>query len=164
MINGGIYTTIVYKKDMRSGITYAYDSKSHWDKEKQQSPLMDGIVRPKPNSPLNQTKTSHTSITVRLTCSPSWPWKQVWLRTYRLVSVTWRTWSFRSQSTWCWNLKARCIGSITGKNCMFIPQTSRFFHNRATTYWGRLLRAKSLTSFADKVKADPEEYYAYDST
>lgn len=37
MINGGIYTTIVYKKDMRSGITYAYDSKSHWDKEKQQS-------------------------------------------------------------------------------------------------------------------------------
>ncbi|MEN2316363.1 IS1634 family transposase [Lacticaseibacillus paracasei] len=37
MINGGIYTTIVYKKDMRSGITYAYDSKSHWDKEKQRS-------------------------------------------------------------------------------------------------------------------------------
>lgn len=28
---------IVYQKDKRSGITYAYESKSYWDKEKQQS-------------------------------------------------------------------------------------------------------------------------------
>lgn len=28
---------IVYQKDRRSGITYAYESKSYWDKEKQQS-------------------------------------------------------------------------------------------------------------------------------
>lgn len=29
--------SIVYNKDKRSGITYAYESKSYWDKEKQQS-------------------------------------------------------------------------------------------------------------------------------
>jgi hypothetical protein len=28
---------IVYQKDKHSGITYAYDSKSYWDKEKKQS-------------------------------------------------------------------------------------------------------------------------------
>ncbi|MCI1892545.1 MAG: transposase [Schleiferilactobacillus harbinensis] len=28
---------IVYQKDKRSGTTYAYDSKFHWDKEKKQS-------------------------------------------------------------------------------------------------------------------------------
>jgi len=28
---------IVYQKDKRSGITYAYESKAHWDKEKKQS-------------------------------------------------------------------------------------------------------------------------------
>ena len=28
---------IVYQKDKRSGITYAYESISHWDKEKKQS-------------------------------------------------------------------------------------------------------------------------------
>ena len=28
---------IVYQTDKRSGITYAYESISHWDKEKQQS-------------------------------------------------------------------------------------------------------------------------------
>ncbi|EPC56176.1 transposase, IS4, partial [Lacticaseibacillus paracasei subsp. paracasei Lpp189] len=28
---------IAYQKDKRSGIIYAYDSKSHWNKEKQQS-------------------------------------------------------------------------------------------------------------------------------
>ena len=28
---------IVFQKDKRSGITYAYESKSHWDKEKKQS-------------------------------------------------------------------------------------------------------------------------------
>lgn len=29
--------SIVYQKDKRSGITYAYESKAFWDKEKQQS-------------------------------------------------------------------------------------------------------------------------------
>lgn len=29
--------SIVYNTDKRSGITYAYESKSYWDKEKQQS-------------------------------------------------------------------------------------------------------------------------------
>ena len=29
--------SIVYNKDKRSGITYAYESKSYWDKEKKQS-------------------------------------------------------------------------------------------------------------------------------
>jgi hypothetical protein len=29
--------SIVYNKDKRSGITYAYESKSHWDNEKKQS-------------------------------------------------------------------------------------------------------------------------------
>ena len=29
--------TIVYQKDNRSGITYAYESVSYWDKEKKQS-------------------------------------------------------------------------------------------------------------------------------
>ena len=29
--------TIVYQTDKRSGITYAYQSISHWDKEKKQS-------------------------------------------------------------------------------------------------------------------------------
>ncbi len=29
--------TIVYQKDKRSGITYAYESVSYWDKEKKQS-------------------------------------------------------------------------------------------------------------------------------
>lgn len=29
--------SIVYQKDKRSGITYAYESKAHWDKEKKQS-------------------------------------------------------------------------------------------------------------------------------
>ena len=28
---------IVYQKDKRSGITYAYESKAYWDKEKKQS-------------------------------------------------------------------------------------------------------------------------------
>ena len=28
---------IVYQHDKRSGITYAYESKSHWDKKKKQS-------------------------------------------------------------------------------------------------------------------------------
>ncbi len=28
---------IVYQHDKRSGITYAYESKSHWDKERKQS-------------------------------------------------------------------------------------------------------------------------------
>ena len=28
---------IVYQKDKRSGITYVYESKAYWDKEKQQS-------------------------------------------------------------------------------------------------------------------------------
>jgi len=28
---------IVYQKDRRSGITYAYESKAYWDKEKKQS-------------------------------------------------------------------------------------------------------------------------------
>ena len=32
-----ITMAIVYQKDKRSGITYAYESKSYWDKEKQQS-------------------------------------------------------------------------------------------------------------------------------
>lgn len=29
--------SIIYNKDKRSGITYAYESKSYWDKEKKQS-------------------------------------------------------------------------------------------------------------------------------
>lgn len=29
--------SIVYQKDKRSGITYAYESKAYWDKEKKQS-------------------------------------------------------------------------------------------------------------------------------
>lgn len=29
--------SIVFQKDKRSGITYAYESVSYWDKEKQQS-------------------------------------------------------------------------------------------------------------------------------
>lgn len=29
--------TIVYQTDKRSGITYAYESRSYWDKEKKQS-------------------------------------------------------------------------------------------------------------------------------
>lgn len=29
--------SIIYQKDKRSGITYAYESKSYWDKEKKQS-------------------------------------------------------------------------------------------------------------------------------
>jgi hypothetical protein len=29
--------SIVYQKDKRSGITYAYESKSYWDKEKKKS-------------------------------------------------------------------------------------------------------------------------------
>lgn len=86
-MNGGIYVAIAYQKDMRSGIIYAYDSKSHWNKEKQQSRstrhligrvdplvrlslLMGEIERPKSNR-LKQTETSRTSITVRLICSPS---------------------------------------------------------------------------------------------
>ena len=28
---------VLYQKDKRSGITYAYDSVAHWDKEKKQS-------------------------------------------------------------------------------------------------------------------------------
>jgi hypothetical protein len=28
---------IIYQHDKRSGITYAYESKAHWDKEKKQS-------------------------------------------------------------------------------------------------------------------------------
>ena len=28
---------IIYQKDKRSGITYAYESKAYWDKEKKQS-------------------------------------------------------------------------------------------------------------------------------
>ena len=34
---GGSMAAIVYQKDKRSGITYVYESVSHWDKEKQQS-------------------------------------------------------------------------------------------------------------------------------
>ena len=29
--------SIVYQHDRRSGITYAYESESHWDREKKQS-------------------------------------------------------------------------------------------------------------------------------
>jgi len=34
---GGIFMSIVYQKDNRSGITYAYESKAYWDKEKKVS-------------------------------------------------------------------------------------------------------------------------------
>jgi len=34
---GGFHMSIVYQKDKRSGITYVYESKSWWDKEKKQS-------------------------------------------------------------------------------------------------------------------------------
>ena len=33
---------IVYQKDKRTGITYAYESTAYWDKEKKQS-LCDGL-------------------------------------------------------------------------------------------------------------------------
>lgn len=32
-----IYMAIIYQHDKRSGITYAYESRSYWDKEKKQS-------------------------------------------------------------------------------------------------------------------------------
>jgi transposase len=36
-MKGGMSMAIVHQKDKRSGITYAYESISHWDKEKKQS-------------------------------------------------------------------------------------------------------------------------------
>lgn len=81
---------IVYQKDKHSGITYAYDSKSHWDEEKKQSrstrhligrvdPATGAIVptdgrnRIPKQSLLKSIRASHTSITAPLICSLNLP-------------------------------------------------------------------------------------------
>jgi len=104
---------IIHQKDKRSGITYAYESTSHWDKEKKQSRSTRRLIgRVDPG--FSHKYFGATDLLTQLAS------KWGWFRTCGFALVVGRTLCSQSLSIWQSNRTVRFIASIIGSPSMRI--------------------------------------------